>query len=108
IEKQEVPNEQENVIAVLAARGHEAADRIIVFDAHTDTVPADDWADRAFSPRLDSGTLYGRGACDTKGSLAAMMIALERVSHTPDRPNAIVLVASADEEVDRTGVRTYL
>ena len=67
-ERQPVVNEQHNVIATLPGS---AAGTTIVFDAHTDTVPADDWLDRAFTPRHESDRIYGRGSCDTKGSLAA-------------------------------------
>jgi acetylornithine deacetylase len=103
-EHQPVRNDQLNVIATLPGSGGAT----IVFDAHTDTVPADDWLDRAFTPRSETGRIYGRGSCDTKGSLAAMMIAFERAAHLKDRPHTVVLLASADEEVSRTGLRTYL
>ncbi len=95
-----------NLIAQVNARG---GGPTIVFDAHTDTVPASDWADRAFSPRIEAGRLYGRGTCDTKGSLAAMMVALAAAAQNGEQlPHSVVLLASADEEYGRTGVRAFL
>lgn len=104
-ERQAVVNEQHNVIATLPGSADGAT---IVFDAHTDTVPADDWLDRAFTPHQMNDRIYGRGSCDTKGSLACMLVALERAYREARRPNTLILLASADEELGRTGVRTYL
>jgi acetylornithine deacetylase/succinyl-diaminopimelate desuccinylase-like protein len=103
--RQRVSNGQENLIATLPGP---AGGPTIVFDAHTDTVPADDWADRAFRPRIESGRLYGRGACDTKGALAAMMWGMAVAKNAGTPPNTVVLLASADEEYLRTGVQTFL
>ena len=80
----------------------------IVFDAHIDTVPASDWSDRAFRPRMDGGRIYGRGACDTKGALAAMLLAMATVAETGTPPNTIRLIAPADEEYGQTGVQAFL
>ncbi len=100
--RQAVPGGEENLIATVRGK---ADGPMIVFDAHTDTVPADH---RAFSPRVHGGRVYGRGACDTKGSLAAMMCAIE-LAVSEGTPHAtVVLLASADEEYSRTGVRAFL
>lgn len=48
-----------------------------LLEAHVDTVPADDWLEIAFLPRLRDGQLFGLGACDDKGSLAAMILAVQ-------------------------------
>ncbi len=100
-----VPSGGANVVATLGAEGDAPT---LLFDAHTDTVPADDWLDTAFRPRREGNRIYGRGACDTKGSLAAMMVALAAANRSGPPPHRVVLLASADEEYGRTGLRTYL
>ena len=94
-----------NLVAVVEGP---AGSPSIAFDAHSDTVPADDWADRAFTPRVDGGRLYGRGSCDTKASMTAMLTAL-RAAYTAGRlACTVVLLISADEENGRSGVRAFL
>lgn len=80
----------------------------ILFDAHTDTVPADGWEQRAFVPQVDGGRLYGRGSCDTKASMAAMLAALAAAALRGTLPHQIVFAATADEEYLRTGVTALL
>ena len=72
--------------------------------AHTDTVPFDPfWADALRLTGRD-GKLYGRGACDTKGFMAAALTAVERVNlHTLRRP--LALVFTADEELGCLGAK---
>ncbi|RWP16104.1 MAG: M20 family peptidase [Mesorhizobium sp.] len=78
--------------------------RRLLFVAHMDTVPTDNWASDPFSPELKHNRLYGRGSCDTKGSLSAMMIALSTLGD--HQPNAtIVVAASIDEEYRKIGAR---
>ncbi len=103
-ERQPVPGGEENLIVRVGAPNAQA----IVFDAHTDTVPAEGWEDRAFIPRVEGDRVYGRGACDTKGCLTAMLVALSRAVEAGGPANQVVLVATADEEYLRTGVRAFL
>src|SRR5688572_22097406 len=49
--------------------------RRLLFDVHLDTVPLEPMPS-ALSPRIEGGRMWGRGACDTKSSLAAAMVAL--------------------------------
>ncbi|MGL4565768.1 MAG: M20/M25/M40 family metallo-hydrolase, partial [Halioglobus sp.] len=61
-----------------AVRGE--AGPILVFAGHTDVVPTgplEQWRSPPFEPTLVDGALYGRGAADMKGSLAAMLVACE-------------------------------
>lgn len=73
-----------------------------VFAGHTDVVPPGDpaaWSGDPFEPRIDDGVLYGRGAADMKGAIAAFVAA---VSAYLDRrgppPGAICLLITGDEE----------
>jgi acetylornithine deacetylase len=54
--------------------------RSLIFNGHIDVVsaePADEWTTEPFHPEVRDGRLYGRGACDMKGGVAAMVIAAE-------------------------------
>ncbi|ASY61102.1 M20 family metallopeptidase [Sinorhizobium sp. CCBAU 05631] len=79
--------------------------RRLLFVAHMDTVPTDNWASDPFSGEEKDGRVYGRGSCDTKGSLSAMLIALSSLGDR--QPNATVVVAaSIDEEYRKIGARS--
>ena len=80
-----------------------------LLESHTDTVPADDWPDRAFQPRVEGDTIYGRGANDDKGSVVAMILAvldLLESGRTPPQP--VYLLAAGDEEHGATGIKEFL
>lgn len=74
---------------------------------HLDTVGSLDGSDAIFSPVLQAGRLWGRGACDTKGSVAAMFTALLEVVNSPERPREteIVFAGLVDEESHQAGSR---
>lgn len=81
------------------------ATRSLMFEAHMDTVTLTNMPDGT-EPRRDGGRLYGRGACDTKGSLAGMLCAVEELVRSPGELAADVLVAAVvDEEVGATGAQ---
>ena len=75
---------------------------LFVFAGHTDVVPAgplEQWTFPPFEPRIHQGYLYGRGAADMKGAVAAMVTAVERyLSQHPDHPGSIALLLTSDEE----------
>ncbi len=76
----------------------------ILLAPHLDTVGADD---AQFVPQWQNHRLYGRGACDTKGSVAAMLTALCELAESPARPPAtqIVFAGLVDEEHAQAGSR---
>ena len=79
-----------------------------LLEAHLDTVPAEDWGETAFVPRLQDGRLFGRGACDDKASVVAMVMALVEVLEAGERPALpVVLLAAGDEEHTQTGIRQF-
>lgn len=77
---------------------------VLVLLGHTDVVPTGpvaDWTSPPYEPDIRAGLLYGRGAADMKGSVAAMVIALERfVSDSPDHAGTVALLLTSDEEAD--------
>jgi succinyl-diaminopimelate desuccinylase len=77
----------------------------ILLAPHTDTVGA--FTPDQFAPRLRLGRIYGRGACDTKGSVAAMLGALMSLARSPARPahTEIVFAGLIDEENEQAGSR---
>ncbi len=78
------------------------AEPLYAFAGHTDVVPTGDeanWKYPPFEPTLDNGMLFGRGAADMKGSLAAMVTACERfVAAHPDHKGSIGFLITSDEE----------
>ncbi len=75
---------------------------VFAFAGHTDVVPTgplDQWDSHPFEPEIRDGMLYGRGAADMKGSLAAFVTACERfVPRHPDHKGSIALLITSDEE----------
>jgi acetylornithine deacetylase len=100
--EQEVFPGRPNLVARLPGRN---SSRRIVFEAHTDTASVAGMSIPPFEPEIRGGLLYGRGACDTKAGLAAMMHALASLARerlTP--PCEVWAVAAADEEYSFRGV----
>ncbi|MDB4076613.1 succinyl-diaminopimelate desuccinylase [Porticoccaceae bacterium] len=83
-----------------AVRGE--AGPILCFAGHTDVVPTgpeSDWTHLPFEPTEQDGQLYGRGAADMKGSLAAMVVAVEQfVAEHPNHSGRIAFLITSDEE----------
>lgn len=75
---------------------------LLVFAGHTDVVPTGpeaQWGTPPFEPTLVGDTLYGRGAADMKGSLAAMVVACEEfVARHPQHRGRIGFLITSDEE----------
>jgi acetylornithine deacetylase len=75
-----------------------------VINAHVDTVPANaGWSRDPWQPHLSGGRLYGLGASDTKGAIAAALVALEGV-----RPRDVGVLFSGDEEAGSAVMRAFL
>ncbi len=75
---------------------------ILCFAGHTDVVPSgpeSSWQSPPFEPTVKDGVLTGRGAADMKGSLAAMVVAVENfVANNPNHPGRIAFLITSDEE----------
>jgi succinyl-diaminopimelate desuccinylase len=102
VEFQTVSPGRANLLARLSPRG-KARQRLLLAP-HLDTVNA---AEEQFTPRNRNGRLFGRGACDTKGSVAAMLTALGEMAQGRQRPadTEIVFAGLVDEEHAQAGSR---
>lgn len=80
------------------------------FNSHTDVVEVGrDWTYEPFAAVIEDGKIYGRGACDMKGGLAASIIAAETfIELCPDYCGAIEISGTADEETGGLGGVAYL
>jgi acetylornithine deacetylase len=102
-ERQAVAPLRENIVARTALPG---ARRTLLFEAHQDTVPTDHMTIDPFGAVIDNGRLYGRGACDIKGGMAAMLGAFARLVREQPRDGANVIMAcTVDEEHTFLGVQ---
>ena len=89
-----------NVSNLWATHGSGAP--LVVFAGHTDVVPPgplENWTNDPFEPTVRAGLLYGRGAADMKGALAAMIVAVEAfVARRPDHAGTLAFLITSDEE----------
>jgi acetylornithine deacetylase/succinyl-diaminopimelate desuccinylase family protein len=100
-ERRAVTPGRDNVLAWYEAP---AAGRLILFDVHQDTVPADGMTIAPFVPVVEAGRLCGRGSCDVKGSMAAMLMAFARlVRERPPGSASVLLACTVDEEFTHIG-----
>lgn len=92
---------RDNVIGTLPG----SSDFHMLLEAHMDTVQSSGMSIDPFDGTLENGRLYGRGACDTKASLAAMLLAVETLVRHEVVPSAHLHVAAVvDEEMTYRGV----
>ncbi|HEY7326003.1 MAG TPA: M20 family metallopeptidase [Gemmataceae bacterium] len=105
-ERQSVAPLRDNIFAWTDAG---EAPMTVIFEAHQDTVPTDNMTIDPFAAHIENGRLYGRGACDIKGGMAAMLAAFARVVH--DKPKGaarVVMVCTVDEEFGFLGVQRII
>jgi len=103
VEWQKVFPERSNLLVRLRPPGKPR--RTILLAPHLDTVNVAD--EKQFSPTQRNGRLYGRGACDTKGCVAAFLTALTELAKSNNRPREteIVFAGLIDEENGQAGSR---
>jgi len=79
----------------------------LLFESHLDTVSTEGMTVASLGGRIEGGRMYGRGACDTKGSGAAMLWALREYARDARRPRNAGLVFAVDEEARMTGAQAF-
>ena len=86
--------------------------RTLLFEAHTDVVtegPGTAWRHPPFAAELVGRRLYGRGACDTKGNLAAAVVALRAIRRSGvPFPGRLILCCPVDEEGMMAGIKRFI
>jgi acetylornithine deacetylase len=104
IQLQEVRPGRFNVVGILRGRGR---GRSLMLNGHLDTVGVAGMED-PFAARVENGRLYGRGAQDMKGGVAAALAAVAGLAKEPRLEGDVVLAAVADEEYQSAGTRALL
>jgi len=106
---EEVSPGRPNVIAVI--EGHKPG-KTILLEAHTDVVtPGNtlEWKHHPFRAEIENGRIYGRGACDTKGNLAAAVMAVKAIKESVTQfKGKIMLCFPVDEEGMMTGIKHFI
>jgi succinyl-diaminopimelate desuccinylase len=86
--------------------------KTLLFEAHTDVVTegsTEDWAHLPFEAERDGRRIYGRGACDTKGNLAAAVVAVRAVRDSGvSFPGSLILCHPVDEEGMMAGIKAFI
>jgi len=80
--------------------------RSLLLNGHIDVVPADEadgWTSPPFAPEVRDGLLYGRGSCDMKGGIAAMVVAAEGLARRGILAGDLLVATNTDEESSGAG-----
>ena len=100
-ERQTIAKGRDNVIGVVQATGTGANG--LMLNSHMDTVPVDNMSINPFDPVIENGCVFGRGSCDAKASIAAMLAAVIDYAKRAERSSPVVFAAMADEEFAFSG-----
>jgi acetylornithine deacetylase len=100
--RQQVAPLRDNIVARFE---QPSASHTLVFEAHQDTVPTDHMTIDPFGAAIADGKLYGRGACDIKGGMAAMLTAFARAVREKPHGCNVVMACTVDEEHTFLGVQ---
>ncbi len=102
-ERQTIAPGRDNIVARCELPG---ARKTLIMEAHQDTVPVDGMTIEPFGARIEGNRLYGRGACDIKGGMAAMLATFARIAKEKPRGAAnLVMACTVDEEHTFLGVQ---
>src|SRR5262249_1095461 len=102
-QRQTIAPRRDNIVAHWE---HPGAPRALLLEVHQDTVPTDQMTIDPFGARIENGRLYGRGACDVKGGMAAMLATFARlVREKPAGAANVTLACTVDEEHTFLGVQ---
>ena len=102
----ETATDRPNILACFPGKNPK---RSLLLDAHTDVVAVDGMIIPPFTPTIRDGNLYGRGASDTKGPMAAMLMGLRRVLDEDGQPPITVWFSgTCNEELGATGAAALM
>ncbi|MEK6238640.1 MAG: M20 family metallopeptidase [Planctomycetales bacterium] len=105
--RQSVEPDRDNIIARLdGAVSPEQGGQVILWEAHQDTVPVDGMTIDPWDPIVRDGKLQGRGSCDVKGGMTAMLAAFSRlVEERPPGMPTLLIACTINEEYGYSGAR---
>jgi len=103
-QRQSVAEGRDNLIAIIEGRSKQA----MLLESHTDTVGTANMTIAPFTPQVRDGRLYGRGACDTKASVAAMLAAMKRLADNGIPDHSCLWAATVDEEYLFQGITKFV
>lgn len=96
-------------VSFVAKFGGADSSRSLMLEAHADTVGIEGMTVAPFEPAVRDGRMYGRGACDTKGSMAAMLLAIRRVLDEDGPPPVdVYFVSTCNEEAGADGAAALM
>ena len=100
VQRQPVARGEANLLARLNGDPPaECGGPLLLLGAHQDTVPVEGMKIDPFRPEIRQDRLYGRGSCDVKGGMAAMLVALARLAEEPaSRRPTVVMACTVNEE----------
>lgn len=104
-QRQTVAPKRDNIVACLEGDPPvNQGGKLILLEAHQDTVPTDGMTIPPFDPQVRDGRLFGRGSCDIKGGMASMLGALARLAQLRPSPRpTVVMACTVNEENGFTG-----
>jgi acetylornithine deacetylase/succinyl-diaminopimelate desuccinylase-like protein len=104
-ERHPVAPQRDNIIVrVEGAKAPEKGGKILMFEAHQDTVPVEGMTIEPFAAEIKKNRLYGRGSCDIKGGMAPMLATVARLAAEKPRGRpTVVLACTVNEEHGFTG-----
>ncbi len=104
-QRQTIEPKRDNIVARLdGARPPAEGGQLVLFEAHQDTVPVTGMTIEPWTPVVRDGRIYGRGACDIKGGMAAMLAAIARLAEErPAEMPTIVMACTVNEEHGYSG-----
>jgi acetylornithine deacetylase len=105
-ERQTIAPQRENIVARFESAN---APFTVLFEVHQDTVPVDGMVIDPFGGEIRDGKLYGRGSCDVKGGMTAMLTAFARlVRERPAGAANVIIACTVDEEHTFLGVQRLM
>jgi len=106
VDRQAIFPGRENILCYFPGKDRSTT---LLFEAHMDTVSIPTNARSTTVPVIEGNRLYGRGACDTKGSLAAMICAIRSVLEEDGQPPVnIYFLGTVDEEYQAKGIYEFI
>src|SRR4051812_39937148 len=105
--QQDLPGRENIVARIDGDVPPERGGKVLLLEAHQDTVPVEGMTIPPFEPTISAGKLYGRGSCDIKGGGASILAAASRIAAEKPRGRPTLLIGfMSNEEHGFTGART--